>query len=232
MQDPDGDGLYTFVTTAIPAGSYEGKVALNESWDLNYGANGDLNGANIAFTVPNAGDKVTFSYNASSHLPTIVVESANSGENLEAIVKAPARHPVQNDLFYFVMPDRFANGSSANDSGGLSGTRSVTGFDPTDKGYYHGGDLAGLLGKLDYLEQMGVSAIWMTPMFKNKPVQGSGANESAGYHGYWTVDYSQIDPHFGSNAEMNALIDAAHARGIKVFFDIITAARCQPQLPL
>ncbi|MEZ4861654.1 MAG: pullulanase-type alpha-1,6-glucosidase [Caldilineaceae bacterium] len=222
LQDPDGDGLYTFSTTTIPAGAYEAKVALNESWDLNYGAGGIQNGDNIPFTVANSGDTVTFAYDAASHLLTITVEPSDIGEDLAAIVQTPARHPVQDSLFYFVMPDRFANGSSANDSGGLSGDRSVTGLDVTDKGYYHGGDLAGLLGKFDYLEQMGVTAIWMTPMFKNKPVQGSGANESAGYHGYWTVDYTQMDPHFGANADMTALVSAAHARDMKVFFDIIT----------
>lgn len=221
LQDSDGDGTYTFVTTAIPAGSYEGKVALNESWDVNYGADGVLNGANIAFTVANNGDTVTFSYNATSHLLTIT-SAGPPTEDLAALVKAPARHPIQDAVFYFVMPDRFANGNTTNDNGGLSGDRSATGFDPADKGYYHGGDLAGLLSKLDYLEQMGVTAIWMTPMFKNKPVQGSGASESAGYHGYWTIDYTQIDPHFGSNADMTAVVDAAHARGMKVFFDIIT----------
>ena len=62
----------------------------------------------------------------------------------------------------------------------------------------------------------------MAPIFKNRPVQGSGADASAGYHGYWITDFTQIDPHFGTNAELEAFVDAAHARGIKVFFDIIT----------
>ena len=76
---------------------------------------------------------------------------------------------------------------------------------------------------MDYLEGMGVTAIWMAPVFKNQPVQGDGVGEtSAGYHGYWTVDYTQIDPHFGTNAELEALIDEAHSRDMKVFFDIIT----------
>ena len=114
---------------------------------------------------------------------------------------------------YFVMPDRFANGDTGNDTGGISGDRLDNGFDPTDKGFYHGGDLAGLLDELDYLEDMGVTAIWMTPMFKNNPVQGSGANVSAGYHGYWITDFTQFDPHFGTNAELEALIDEAHSRG-------------------
>src|SRR4029078_5806359 len=57
---------------------------------------------------------------------------------------------------------------------------------------------------------------------KNKPVQGGPGQESAGYHGYWITDFTQIDPHLGTNEELKALIDAAHAKGMKVFFDIIT----------
>jgi glycosidase len=71
LQDPDGDGLYTFETTALPAGNYEGKVALNESWDVNYGQGGVQNGANIAFSVPANNTKVIFSYDSSSHVLTI-----------------------------------------------------------------------------------------------------------------------------------------------------------------
>ncbi len=71
LQDPDGDGIYTFETTALPAGSYESKVAINESWDENYGQGGALNGANIPFTVPVNNAKVTFKYDATSHVLTI-----------------------------------------------------------------------------------------------------------------------------------------------------------------
>ena len=71
LQDIDGDGIYTFETTALPAGSYEGKVAINESWDENYGAGGVPNGSNIAFTVPSDGTKVTFTYDATTHVLTI-----------------------------------------------------------------------------------------------------------------------------------------------------------------
>ena len=62
----------------------------------------------------------------------------------------------------------------------------------------------------------------MTPSFKNKPVQGEPGTESAGYHGYWITDFTQIDPHLGTNEELKTLIDLAHDRGMKVFFDIIT----------
>jgi glucan 1,4-alpha-glucosidase len=73
LEDPDGDGTYTFETSALPAGSYETKVALNESWDVNYGAGGVLNGGNIAFSVPADGTKVVFSYVASTHVLTVTV---------------------------------------------------------------------------------------------------------------------------------------------------------------
>ncbi len=222
LQDPDGDGTYTFTTAALPAGSYETKVAVNESWDLNYGAGGVQNGPNIAFAVGNSGDAVTFSWDSSTKVLSIQVDSTlPPGIDLAAIAQTPPRNPVDDEVFYFVMPDRFANGDPSNDQGGLSGDRLVTGFDPTDKGFYHGGDLAGLTAKLDYLDQMGVTAIWMTPVFKNKPVQGSGSDISAGYHGYWITDFTQFDPHFGTNAELQNVIAQAHARGIKVFFDII-----------
>lgn len=73
LQDPEGDGTYAFITTALPAGSYEGKVALNENWDVNYGAGGVPNGPNIAFTVPFNNAPITFSYNAATHVLTIQV---------------------------------------------------------------------------------------------------------------------------------------------------------------
>ena len=73
LQDPDGDGIYSFETTALPAGSYESKVAINETWDENYGAGGVPNGANISFTVPADNLKVTFTYDSVSHVLTITV---------------------------------------------------------------------------------------------------------------------------------------------------------------
>ena len=81
------------------------------------------------------------------------------------------RAPVTGENFYFVMADRFENGSSANDQGGLGDDPQVSGFDPTHKGYYHGGDLKGLLDRIDYIHDLGTTAIWLTPSFKNKAVQ-------------------------------------------------------------
>ncbi|MEU2557139.1 pullulanase-type alpha-1,6-glucosidase [Streptomyces sp. NPDC013313] len=139
-----------------------------------------------------------------------------------ALAAQPARHDDTREQFYFVMPDRFANGDTSNDRGGLTGSRQSTGYDPTDKGFYQGGDLKGLTKRLDYIKGLGTTAIWMAPIFKNRPVQGTGDNVSAGYHGYWITDFTQVDPHFGTNADLSALIAKAHAKGMKVFFDVIT----------
>jgi glycosidase len=131
-----------------------------------------------------------------------------------------ARLP-QDEVIYFLLPDRFENGDPANDRGGLTGDRLTTGFDPSAKGFYHGGDLKGLIKRLPYIQSLGATAIWVGPIFKNKPVQGGPGQESAGYHGYWITDFTQVDPHLGTNADFKALVDAAHARGIKVYMDII-----------
>ncbi len=128
----------------------------------------------------------------------------------------------EQEVLYFMLPDRFENGDPTNDRGGLKGDRLTHGFDPTHKGFFHGGDLKGLIARLDYIQGLGATAIWLGPIYKNKPVQGGPGQESAGYHGYWITDFTQVDPHFGTNAEMKAFVDAAHARGIKVYLDIIT----------
>lgn len=137
---------------------------------------------------------------------------------------APAylSRPPQDEAIYFVLPDRFENADSANDQGGLDGDRLATGFDPASKGFFHGGDLKGLTARLDYIEGLGATAIWLGPIYKNKPVQGPPGEESAGYHGYWITDFTTVDPHFGTQADLRAFVEAAHGRGIKVYLDIIT----------
>ncbi|WP_017664744.1 alpha-amylase family glycosyl hydrolase [Porphyrobacter sp. AAP82] len=132
-----------------------------------------------------------------------------------------AERGLEDEIIYFVLPDRFADGDPNNNRGSLKGGPFQHGFDPAHKGFYHGGDLKGLTAKLDYIQGMGVTAIWFAPIFKNKPVQGMPGQESAGYHGYWVTDFTQVDPHFGTNAEFKAFVDAGHARGMKVYMDII-----------
>ncbi|MEW6982413.1 alpha-amylase family glycosyl hydrolase [Colwelliaceae bacterium 6471] len=129
---------------------------------------------------------------------------------------------IQDEVFYFVLPDRFYNGDESNDLGAAAddSKRALSrgGFDKTHKGKYHGGDLAGLNEKLPYLQEMGITAIWLTPVLRNQAVQA----DTSGYHGYWILDFSEIDPHLGSNDELKDFIAQAHSKNIKVFFDIIT----------
>lgn len=149
-----------------------------------------------------------------------VVASLFSLAEAQALTPAAARPP-EDDIIYFALPDRFANDDTGNDRGGLAGGRLENGYDPTAKGFYHGGDLRGLTKKLDYIQRLGATAVWLAPIFVNKPVQGPIGDESAGYHGYWITDFLNVDPHLGTRADFKALVDAAHARGLKVILDIV-----------
>jgi alpha-amylase len=115
-------------------------------------------------------------------------------------------------ILYFVILDRFADGDLSND-------RDVR---PGAKGTFHGGDLPGLAGELDELADLGVTALWITPVVRNVPgfVTGAGFPDWA-YHGYWADDFTRLDPRFGTEEELSALVDAAHARGIAVLLDVV-----------
>ncbi len=218
LTDPDGDGVLSYTTDALPAGSYTLNVAVNGSDTQLYPSPGYL-----TVVVKADADPVTVTYALADQ--KVTATSAHSGSvqpGDEALARHSLRDAPAGEKFYFVMADRFANGSTANDTGGYVADRLTSGFDPTDKGFYHGGDLKGLTSRLDYVKGLGTTAIWLTPSFVNKPVQGTGADVSAGYHGYWITDFTRIDPHFGTNADMRSLIRAAHAKGMKVYFDIIT----------
>jgi glycosidase len=129
---------------------------------------------------------------------------------------------IEDEIIYFVLPDRFENGDPSNDRGGIVGGRLKDGYDPTDFGFYHGGDLKGLTQRLDYIQGLGMTAIWLTPIFENNPIQGPEGQESSGYHGYWITDFTNVDPHIGTREDFKTFVDAAHARGMKVYMDIIT----------
>ena len=110
------------------------------------------------------------------------------------------RAPVTDENFYFVMADRFENGDTANDHGGLTGDRLVSGFDPTEQGLLQRWrPRRACSQRIDYIQGLGTTSIWLTPSFKNKAVQLEDG-PSAGYHGYWITDFTQIDPHLGTNA--------------------------------
>ena len=143
--------------------------------------------------------------------------AAPAGDPLAAL----RQRPPDDEVIYFLLPDRFENGDRKNDRGGLKGDRLHTGFDPTSKAFYNGGDFKGAMKRLDYIQALGATAVWMAPVFKNKPVQGPKGDESAGYHGYWITDFTHVDPHFGTDADFKKLVDAVHARGMKFYMDIV-----------
>jgi glycosidase len=127
-------------------------------------------------------------------------------------------------VIYFVMPDRYANGDESNDLGGLSGMRDNTGFDPTDTGFYHGGDLKGLIGGctdpqrgLKRLSDLGFTGIWVTPLVVQRTVQDT----SAAYHGYWGIDFTTVDPHLGTQEDVREFVDCAHSLDMRVYLDIV-----------
>jgi alpha-amylase len=126
-------------------------------------------------------------------------------------------HPGSGQVVYFLLTDRFSNGSPANDTGGIAGGPDASGFDPTRISHFHGGDFVGLTSKLDYIKGIGATAVWITPPFRNKPMQAG----SAGYHGYWILDFTKIDPHLGTEAEFREFVAQAHARGLRVYLDIV-----------
>ncbi len=167
------EGSSWTATFPIPEGTFELKVAMNDSWDVNYGAGGALGGANIPLVLEGPAT-LEFRYDEVTHLVTFTPKGLAGGTSPgdAALAADSLRAPLTRERFYFVMADRFANGSTANDEGGLTGGPLTTGFDPTHKGFYHGGDLKGISQKLDYIKDMGTTAIWLTPSFKNKPVQG------------------------------------------------------------
>jgi len=164
----------------------------------------------------------SFAINSNSAKLTPALDSAAIMQAKASELAPYQERDFQDEVFYFVLPDRFVNADKSNDLGAAADDKkrvlSRGGLDVTEKGMYHGGDLAGLTEKLPYLDNMGITAIWLTPVLRNQAVQ----NGSSGYHGYWILDFTEIDPHLGTNAELKELIDKAHQRNIKVFFDIIT----------
>ncbi len=119
------------------------------------------------------------------------------------------------DVLYMLMPDRFAQGPGHRSQ--LPGMQHYV-ENRAEPSLRHGGDLEGIRRHLDYFCDLGVTALWLTPVLENDSPDDHGFST---YHGYATTDYYRIDPRFGTNADYRALIDAAHAKGLKVVMDMI-----------
>ncbi len=123
------------------------------------------------------------------------------------------------DFVYLLMPDRFSNGDPSNDA--FPNLRD-TDSDRSNKFARHGGDLAGIVNHLDYLKDLGATAVWCTPLVENDmPKMREDVFDLAGFHGYWFTDHYAIDKRYGGNEAYKAMIAAAHAKGLKVIHDAV-----------
>lgn len=121
-----------------------------------------------------------------------------------------------SDVLYMLMPDRFANGNPKNDV--IKGMTDQL-CNRNEPSLRHGGDIEGIRQHLDYFTDLGVTALWFTPVLENDRPADDGKYST--YHGYATTDYYRVDPRFGTNEEYKALIDECHKKGLKVVMDMI-----------
>ncbi|MDX1475899.1 MAG: alpha-amylase family glycosyl hydrolase, partial [Reinekea sp.] len=139
---------------------------------------------------------------------------------LEAANHSPSDFSWDNLTVYFIMTDRFYNGDPSNDH---AFGRQKDGKD--EIGTFHGGDIKGITAKLDYIKELGANAIWMTPLVEQ--VHGFVGGGSKGdfpfysYHGYWALDYTKLDPNFGTDEDLRELVREAHKRGIRLIWDTV-----------
>jgi glycosidase len=119
----------------------------------------------------------------------------------------------RDQVLYFAMIDRFDDGDPANNDQGAGV------FDPADPAKYSGGDIAGLTRRLDYIEGLGATGLWITPPVANQWWDGEA--RFSGYHGYWARDFKAVDEHYGTLADYRALADGLHARGMTLVQDIV-----------
>ncbi len=124
-----------------------------------------------------------------------------------------------SDVMYLIMIDRFADGDPSNNDPPQS--RGI--YDRKNKFYYHGGDLQGVIDRLPYLKELGVTAIWLTPWYDNydrpNQIELKEDKPSTGFHGYNPQDFYAVEEHFGTLAKLRELVEAAHRSGIKIIQD-------------
>lgn len=144
-------------------------------------------------------------------LPLALIACGGAGD-LEHPADAPHQPNVgldwRDQVIYQIMIDRFENGDPNNDFNAR----------PSIPGRYHGGDWQGVIDRLDYLEGLGVTALWISPVVKNTEEDAGFAS----YHGYWTQDFLRPNAHFGDITKLRELVDKAHARGMVVILDVVT----------
>jgi glycosidase len=157
----------------------------------------------------------------------ISLRTANGSVSVPFTVTAPLSRAGRfqgfglDDVIYLIMPDRFANADPSNDSP----AKSPGLIDRTKGRYYHGGDIAGIRQRLPYLKSLGITAIWLNPVYDNNDklnererYDGAAITD---YHGYGAIDFYAVDEHFGTMGELRQLVDDAHRSGIKIILDMV-----------
>lgn len=123
-------------------------------------------------------------------------------------------------VIYFMLTDRFFDGNTSNNKAAGASV-----YNPDNAGLYHGGDFAGVTKKLDYLQELGINTIWITPIVDNIPSTSASGNSQipvyAAYHGYWARDFEKLNANLGTESEFRTLISEAHKRGIKIMVDVV-----------
>ena len=119
----------------------------------------------------------------------------------------------RDQILYFLMIDRFEDGDPGNNDQGAGE------YDPADGRKFSGGDLAGVEQRLEYIQGLGATAVWITPPVTNQ--WWSDRAQFGGYHGYWASDFKAVDAHFGELADYRSLADAMHGRGLRLVQDIV-----------
>ncbi len=144
--------------------------------------------------------------------PAAAPAASSAGASAPAAVSPPLLDDWRDAVLYFALVDRFADGDPSNDAD----------VDVRQKGTFHGGDFVGLTEHLDEIASLGVNALWITPVVTNIPgfVTGAGFPDWA-YHGYWADDFHSLDRRFGTEAQLKALVDACHRKGIRVLLDVV-----------
>lgn len=123
------------------------------------------------------------------------------------------------EIIYMVMTDRFFDGDPTNNN-----PENIEGsFDKDHLEAYHGGDFRGIIDKVDYLKDLGITTLWITPIVKNidTNMMADKNDKQFAYHGYWASDFTKIDPHLGSEEDLKELIDVLHENGIKLMVDVV-----------
>lgn len=162
-------------------------------------------------------------------LPIVVTDQYGNEYSTSVQVEVTARtrknakdFDWDESVIYFMVTDRFFDGNESNNT--ASGAKT---YGKDNAGLYHGGDFAGITQKLDYLEDLGINTIWITPIVENIPgvtVTDTGKEDvpyNAAYHGYWASDFTKLNPTLGTEEEFQTLIDQAHSRGIRIMVDIV-----------